>query len=300
MDKKVLHVVDMSPCIYAGSFNRHSFIQGVIVNTGNGYRERNIPTGGASMLFNILGQYMGTGPIAFVADRNPTIKKDKYPDYKGSRTHPNNVSVGKDVAEYILKDCGFTIYAEDGYEADDVIFTIVRQNRMKYDHIYVHTADSDLYILVRDNVSILPTSSQAKTVTMDNYSYTCKKGKETPYNSVVFQKFLAGDPSKDLPPLPKEDRQYLVALFCRPNLMHYLGNPGDLRSMMERVCPQYLERLMLFYPLVVPRDFNILEEGDKERIQHWAWEIGNRKVPAKRGDLSKQISEMMQMALYIE
>ena len=179
MDKKVLHVVD---------------IQGDIVNTGNGYRERNIPTGGASMLFNILGQYMGTGPIAFVADRNPTIKKDKYPDYKGSRTHPNNVSVGKDVAEYILKDCGFTIYAEDGYEADDVIFTIVRQNRMKYDHIYVHTADSDLYILVRDNVSILPTSSQAKTVTMDNYSYTCKKGKETPYNSVVFQKFLAGDP----------------------------------------------------------------------------------------------------------
>ena len=58
MDKKVLHVVDMSPCIYAGSFNRHSFIQGDILNTGNGYRERNIPTGGASMLFNILGQYM--------------------------------------------------------------------------------------------------------------------------------------------------------------------------------------------------------------------------------------------------
>ena len=165
---------------------------------------------------------------------------------------------------------------------------------------FMCTADSDLYILVRDNVSILPTSSQAKTVTMDNYSYTCKKGKETPYNSVVFQKFLAGDPSKDLPPLPKEDRQYLVALFCRPNLMHYLGNPGDLRSMMERVCPQYLERLMLFYPLVVPRDFNIVEEGNKERIQQWAWEIGNRKVPAKRGDLSKQISEMMQRALYIE
>ena len=65
--------------------------------------------------------------------------------------------------------------------------------------------------------------------------------------------------------------------------MHYLGNPGDLRSMMERVCPQYLERLMLFYPLVVPRDFNIVEEGNKERIQQWAWEIGNRKVPAKRG-----------------
>ena len=170
-NQNILHVVDMSPCIYAGSFNRRSFIQGDVVNTGNGYRERNIPTGGTSMLFNILGQYMGTGPIAFVADRNPTIKKELYQDYKGSRTHPNDVSIGKEVAEYILKDCGFTIYAEEGYEADDVIYTIVRQNRMRYDHIFVHTADSDLYILVRDNVSILPTSSKAKTVTMDNYTY---------------------------------------------------------------------------------------------------------------------------------
>lgn len=300
MPEKVLHVVDMSPCIYAGSFNRHSFIQGDVFNTGNGYRERNIPTGGTSMLFNILAQYMGTGPIAFVADRNPTIKKEKYPDYKGSRGHPNDVSVGKEVAEYILRDCGFTVYAEDGYEADDLIFTIVRQNRALYDHIYVHTADSDLYILVRDNVSILPTSSQAKTVTMDNYVYTCKKGRETPYNSVVFQKFLAGDPSKDLPPLSKEERQYLVSLFCQPQLMHYLGNPGDLSALMKRVCPQYLDRLMLFYPLLVPGNFTIPEEGDRDRIQQWAWEIGNRKIPAKRGDLSKQISEMMQLALYVE
>lgn len=300
MDKKVLHVVDMSPCIYAGSYNQHSFIQGDVVNTGNGYRERNIPTGGTSMLFNILGQYMGTGPIAFVADRNPTIKKEMYPEYKGSRTHPNNVQVGKEVAEYILKDCGFTVYAEDGYEADDIIFSIVRQNRMRYDHVYVHTADSDLYILVRANVSILPTSSRAKVVTMDNYTYACKAGRDTPYNTVVFQKFLAGDLSKDIPSLPKEERQRLVALFCRPNLMHYLGNPGDLRMMMERVCPEYLDRLKLFYPMVVPGDFTIPMEGDKTRIQEWAWEIGNRKVPTRKGDLSKQISEMMQMALYIE
>ena len=82
--------------------------------------------------------------------------------------------------------------------------------------------------------------------------------------------------------------------------MHYLGNPGDLRTMMSRACPQYLDRLTLFYPLVVPQTFDIPEQGNRERIQHWAWEIGNRKVPTKRGDLSKQISEMMQMALYIE
>jgi len=295
-----LHVVDMSPCVYAGSFNKHSFIQGDIINTGTGYRERNIPTGGTSMLFNILGQYMGTGPIAFVADRNPTIKKDMFKDYKGGRTHPADVSIGKEVAEYILKDCGFTIYAEDGYEADDIIYTIVRENRMKYDHIFVHTADSDLYILVRDNVTILPTSSQAKLVTMDNYYYTCRKGKETPYNTVVFQKFLAGDPSKNLPPLSREEKQQLSAVLCTPNFMPYLGNPGDLKRVMEKVFPQYVERMTLFYPLLVPGSYDIPSEGNAQRIREWAWEIGNRKVPAKRGDLSAQIKEMMDLALYIE
>lgn len=296
----VLHVVDMSPCIYAGSFNKRSFIQGDVINTGNGYRERNIPTGGTSMLFNILGQYMGTGPIVFVADRNPTIKKENFPDYKGSRTHPHDVSIGKEVAEYILKDCGFTVLAEDGYEADDIIYTVVRQNRGKFDHTYVHTADSDLYTLVRDNVSILPTSSKAKTVTMDNYRYTCKKGKDIPYNTVVFQKFLAGDPSKNLPPLSKEEKQYLMRIFYRADIIPYLGNPGDLRMFMRKVCPQYLERMALFYPLLVPKTYHVSMEGDKERIQQWAWEIGNRKVPAKRGDLSKQIAELMEMALYLE
>lgn len=300
MADKILHVVDMSPCIYAGSFNTRSFIQGDVISSVNGYRERNIPTGGTSMIFNILAQHMGTGPIAFVADRNPTIKKEKFPNYKGSRTHPHNVSVEKEVAEYILEDCGFHVYAEDGYEADDIIFTIVRQNRHKYDHIYVHTADSDLYILVSDNVSILPTSSKAKTVTIDNYYYTCKKGKETPYNSVVFQKFLAGDPGKDLPPLPKEDRQKLVSILCQPQTLPLLGNPGDLKLLMQRICPEHLDRLMLFYPLLVPGNFDIPMTGEKERVQEWAWEIGNRKIPGKRGDLSKQIAEMLDRALYIE
>jgi 5'-3' exonuclease len=298
--KSILHIVDISPCIYAGSYNTHSFIQGGIINTGNGYRERNIPTGGASMLFNILGQYMGTGPVVFVADRNPTIKKDKYADYKKSRTHPTNISIEKAIAEYILTDCGFTVYAEDGYEADDVIYTMVTQNRTKYDHIFVHTADSDLYTLVRDNVSILPTSSKAKYVTMANYAYTCKKGKDTPYNTVVFQKFLKGDASKNLPPLSKNEQHRLNAAFDKENLLPYLGDQGNVKMMLEQVFSQYLDRATLFYPLLIPVNYNLKAEGDKARIQNWAWEIGNRRVPAKRGDLTKKIEEMMGLALYVE
>lgn len=298
--KTALHVVDISPCVYAGSFNKRSFIQGMIINTPTGYRERNIPTGGTSILFNIIGNYSSTGPIVFVADRNPTIKKDSCGDYKGNRTHPDNVSVEKEVAEYILSDCGFPIYARDGYEADDLIYTIVAQNKRKYDHIFVHTADSDLYLLVDDNVTILPTSSQAKLVTRDNYSYTCKKGKEIPYNSVVFRKFLEGDPSKNLEPLPKEERARLRSLFYTPARLPLLGNPRDIRILMHRTFPEYDERVNLFYPMYVDEVFEITQDFNYQRVKEWAYEIGNRVVHGTRGDLSAQIQEMLDRALYVE
>lgn len=295
-----LHVVDMSPCIYAGSVNTRSFIPGGILNTPTGYREQRIPTGGTSMLFNILAQYMGTGPIMFVADRNPTIKKELYATYKGSRTHPNNVQVSKEVAEFILADCGFTIYAEDGYEADDLIYSIVITNKHKFDKVCVHTADSDLFLLVDKNVEILPAHSRAKHVTMENYPYQCLANKTMPYNAVVFEKFLKGDHSKDIPALDKQTQQRLVSMFCTPQMLPHLGKAAMMSVLMQKHFPELSDRLTLFYPLMVPRDFSPHEEGNPERIKQWAFEIGNRKIPGKRGDLTEPIQELLRRSLYLD
>lgn len=296
-----LHVVDMSPAIYAGSFNRHSIISGDVVKTADGWRERYIPTGGASMLFNILAQYYNKGDIAFVADRYPAIKKEMYPNYKGSRVHQELVSVSKDVAEFILQDCGFTIHAREGYEADDVVANIVDANHDKYDEIFVHTADSDLYLLVDEKVSILPTSSQAKEVTLENYAYTVKRGQNIAYNTLVFNKFLHGDPGKDIPGMHNLDIEYCVAKLC-PTPAHYkkLGNWKFMRYLVSRLCPKYYDRFQLFYPLPIDEPWEISAEGNPTRIKEWAYEIRNRKIPGKKGDLSAQIEAMMQQSLYLE
>ena len=296
----VLHVVDMSGSIYAGSFNHHSFIPGDVVNTVNGYREQQIPTGGTSMLFNILAQYMGTGPIAFVADRTPAIKKEIDPNYKGNRTHPDNVQMEKEIAEYILQDCGFTIYARDGYEADDVIYSIVMMNKPRYNHIYVHTGDRDIYIVVDDKVSILPTSSRAKTVTRETYETTVFSNKVTPYNTVVYQKFIDGDPGKNLKSMYPVWAKELNAILYRPNLYQYLGSPNFMMQAVQKIHPELVDRVKLFYPLWINEMWEIPEEGDKVKVQNWAYEIGNRKIPGRRGDLSAQIKELMQRQLYIE
>ncbi len=296
-----LHVVDMSPCVYAGTFNRHSIIPGDLIKTVNGWRETYIPTGGTSQIFNILAQWMNDGDFAFVADRQPTIKQEMYPNYKCSRTHPANVAVSKDVAEYILSDCGFTIYYRDGYEADDIIANIVTANHDKYEHIYVHTADSDLYLLVDEKVSIEPTSTQAKRINFDNYSSAVKRGQTTAYNTLVFNKFLHGDPGKDIPAMNPLDAEKAI-LTLAPGPAHWpkLGNWRYMRVLTQRLCPEFYDRLVLFYPLPIDEPWEMRSEGDVLRIKEWALEIGNRKIPGRQGDLTKQIKEMLDRAMYLE
>ena len=50
-----------------------------------------------------------------------------------------------------------------------------------------------------DNVTVLPNSSRSKTVTKQNFTYTARTGKYTPYNALTFYKILEGDKSDNIP-----------------------------------------------------------------------------------------------------
>ena len=73
-----------------------------------------------------------------------------------------------------------------------------------------------------------------------------------------------------------------------------------MRMIMRKRFPQHADRLSLFYPIFVDDKYDVEFRGNKQRIQEWAYAIGNRKVVQRRGDLSKQIREMLDMSLYIE
>ena len=300
--KSALHIIDMSPVVYAGTYNKRSLIPAPEpVMTADGYRERYIPTGGTSMLFNILAQYMGTGDIVFVADRSPTIKREIRSSYKSQKSPNQLVQVSKEVAEYILTDCGFDVLYRDGYEADDVIANLVEQYYKQYDCIFVHTGDSDLYILVDDKVSILPTSSVAKLVHMDNYSTVCKAGVTTMYNTVVWNKFISGDSGKDIPALSAAAVEKIrKTIRVTPEYAKHFGNWRYMRSLFEKVLPDFFDRLQLFYPLPIDEPLPIGGQGDKGRIREWASLIRNKKIPAKEPHLDKEVDELFERGLYLE
>ena len=56
----------------------------------------------------------------------------------------------------------------------------------------------------------------------------------------------------------------------------------------------------LFYPMYVDEVFEITRDFNYQRVKEWAYEISNRVVHGTRGDLSAQIQEMLDRALYVE
>lgn len=296
---RVLRILDVSSYMHAGNVNKYAALTGAVVKKDRGYCVPTIPAGGISLVFNELYAHYGTCDYIFCCDRTPTIKKGMYPDYKCSRNHSEEVQRQKDVAEYILTSCGFTVLYEDGYEADDFIYSCAKRFQKEYDHIYVHVGDSDLYFLVNENTTIAKTHNLTKEVDMKSYPVQCKRGVLTPYNTCTFNKVLFGDKSDDIPPLSPEKQQYLFKLFDNEMDRPLQGNKEYMRVMVEQVAPWALPQFDLVYPLDTSTPDEILK-GDKDLVRAWGHAMNNKNFrnPAyedKTGRVSACIAEMVNM-----
>ncbi len=116
--------------------------------------------GFASMLVKILTDY---GPKATVVvwDKGYTGRKEVYPEYKAQRsTRPDLLKEQWPAFEPLVAAFGYQNFAVEGYEADDVIASIVDLARGSEPSIpvMVVTGDRDAYQLVGDGVQIMTTS----------------------------------------------------------------------------------------------------------------------------------------------
>lgn len=272
---KILRIFDVSTYIHAGMVNRHSYLLPSIANTADGFRERRLPTGGLSMIWNMLYNEYGKCDMVFCMDLAPTKKILMNENYKANREHNRGVSKANDIVYTVLKDCGFTVLREDGYEADDFIYSLVQEYKSVYDHIYVYTADSDLYFLVDDNISIEPSTSRAKVVNKQNYTYTVRKDKYTPYNALTLYKIMYGDKSDNIAPLSPDLCAKIKALFEIPGCKEEMANKEFVIDILTTLDPVAARQASLVFPLdvEVPETFGV---GDKIRIAEWGSAMRNK------------------------
>src|SRR6201996_4490125 len=123
-----------------------------------------IPTnaifGLASMLVKILTDY-GQRPTIVVWDGGYTGRKELYPEYKAQRSsRPDLLKEQWPHLEPLIDAFGYRNLRVEGYEADDVIASIVERAKGDQIPVMVVTGDRDAYQLVDDGLVKIMTTSR--------------------------------------------------------------------------------------------------------------------------------------------
>lgn len=272
-----LHIIEISPHIYAGSISKNKHIEGELCIIANEYVQPQISSGGISFLFNKIYEIGQDGLVVFCADRNPTIKKEMLPSYKANRTHNSSVEIQKIIAEEILEECGYQVLAMDGYESDDIVWSLCNKYKDQFDHVYIHTDDHDLYINIDDNVTVLPARKNGQVVTKENYRFKCDKDCIVEYNSIGMLKVICGDSSDNVKALPKDLQQIVRRTFFTDFYYEHMHDKNFMRTIIETACPAALPNFDVIYPLDVEVSLDMQAYPDLGLTPIWGKRVGNNK-----------------------
>lgn len=197
--------------------------------------------GFTTMLLRIIIDLAPTH-VAVAFDRpKPTFRKDMFAGYQAKRPKMDDELAGQiGTVHDVVTALGLPIYELDGYEADDVIGTIVRKathDNNGFDSVIVVTGDRDILQLVTDRVfGYMPTKglSEAK---LYGVAETAERMGVPPEKIPDF-KALAGDPSDNYPGVagigPKTAAD-LIAAFGSVEALYRAIDAGDTATVSESV-----------------------------------------------------------------
>jgi len=157
MPKPTLYLIDGSSYIFRAYFAiRH-------LSTSSGF-PTNAIYGFTSMLFKFIKDY-NPQYVAIVFDsKTRTFRSDIYPLYKANRDAPPDDLIPQfDKIFEVVEAFSIPIVQKDGFEADDLIGTIAKENGNKKIEIVIVTGDKDFYQLVSPNIRLLDTMKNKVT-----------------------------------------------------------------------------------------------------------------------------------------
>ncbi len=150
--------------------------------------------GFASMLLRVI-TYFQPVYLAVVFDRpGPNFRQQMFANYQANRpAMEKNLVSQVDKVHQLVKDLGMAIYELDGYEADDVIGTIVTQSSNSTEKIIV-TGDQDILQLVDQTTKVYLLTQGLSQIKLYGIEEIKKKYGFWPWQKEDF-KALIGDAS---------------------------------------------------------------------------------------------------------
>lgn len=265
-----LHLFDTSNYIYAGTYTNQYISRGVYQSNGQ-FKPKAMPVGGIKFLLREITKWTSDEDIVMpIFESAPTVKRQMYGmmtgdmyGYKGTRHNDGkkyDIDIQRKYGKDILDSIGFVTQYAEGYEADDLIYTLTKLLKDDFESICIHTRDSDLSFLVDDKVSIFPVGQKGKYITKDNYEQVVTTGRITKYNTVHIEKLCDGDKSDNIPGIGNVWKDIIYSNI-KENEYQQLGDLDFLRKKLKDIIisnptvaggEKILSTLNLVCPLNVP------------------------------------------------
>lgn len=157
----------------------------------------------SSMLISMLGDIKPDAIAACYDLPEPTFRHDAFENYKAGRAKTDDDLISQIIASHrVFEAFGIPTYEAPGFEADDLLGTIVEQLKDSGSvRTVIVTGDMDTLQLVRDpQVSVYTQKKGAETTTYDESAVRERYGIEP--LQLPDWKALAGDASDNIPGVP--------------------------------------------------------------------------------------------------
>ena len=159
--------------------------------------------GFTSMLINLLRDHRPDGVVVAFDRPEPTFRHEVYGEYKAGReAAPDILRQQMGLVRQVVDTLGITALDAPGFEADDIIATLVAMAEARGDHVVVVTGDRDSYQLVHDPyVQVLYNRRGVSDYALYDEAGIVERTGVTPAQYREYAA-LRGDPSDNLPGVP--------------------------------------------------------------------------------------------------
>jgi len=173
--------------------------------------------GFTSILFRII-QEMKPDYLAAAFDlEGPTFRDLEYKDYKAKRVRaPQELYDQIPLIKKVVKALNIPVYQKQGFEADDIIGTIVtgtKNRKLGIKNIIV-TGDLDMLQLIDKQTEVHTLKKGIKDIAIYNTKAVKERYSLTPRQIIDF-KGLKGDPSDNIPGVPGVGEKTAIDLIKR-------------------------------------------------------------------------------------
>lgn len=269
----------------------------------------NIPTNAIYGFLNVLLKYLDSERPDYVAvafdKRGRAARKSEYEEYKANRKPmPDSLQIQIPYVREIISALNIPILEYEGYEADDVIGTLVNRLKNQNLEIVIITGDRDTLQLLDKNVIVKIVTTRFDKTTEDLYTVENVKEKYGVFaHQVVDYKALVGDASDNIPGVKGIGGKTAIKLLeeyqTLENIYQNLKNIKDsLREKLEAgkdmaFLSKKLATIICDLPIEVTLEELKRREWDKKKLYQILLQLEFKSF-IKRLGFSEEIEEIKQ------